>query len=150
MMINSGRKLVIISRRSCACAVTHTLHSASHSVHMPCAALSSMHANVRGGWLRSHTPPRVGPGGWAATSNHPASVIETPVLSSGPTREERASRLGASELLWAAASPSSPSLLHFLSHMLSGQVSAAFVLALTDGNRNSSTNRPIVWHPGDR
>lgn len=49
-----------------------------------------------------------------------------------------------------ASSPSSPSLLQLLPHMHSGQGSAAFVVALTDGNRNSSANRPIVWLTGDR
>lgn len=49
-----------------------------------------------------------------------------------------------------ASSPSSPSPLQLLSHMHSGQGSAAFVVALTDGNRNSSANRPIVWLTGDR
>lgn len=49
-----------------------------------------------------------------------------------------------------ASSLSYPSVLQLLSHMHSGQGSAAFVVALTDGNRNSSANRPIVWFAGDR
>lgn len=49
-----------------------------------------------------------------------------------------------------ASSLSSPSVLQLVSHMHSGQGSAAFVVALTDGNRNSSANRPIVWLAGDQ
>jgi len=44
---------------------------------------------------------------------------------------------------------SSPLVLQLHPHMRSGRSSAAFVDALTDGNRNSSTNRPIHWLTGE-
>lgn len=50
----------------------------------------------------------------------------------------------------SVSSPSSPLVLQLLPHMRSGRSSAAFVDALTDGNRNSSTNRPIRWLTGEQ
>lgn len=49
-----------------------------------------------------------------------------------------------------ASSVSSPLVLQLLYHMRSGRSSAAFVVVLTDGNRNSSTNRPILWLTGEQ
>ncbi|KAK9516655.1 hypothetical protein VZT92_024574 [Zoarces viviparus] len=50
----------------------------------------------------------------------------------------------------SVSSASPPLVLLLLPHMLSGRRPAAFVDALTDGNRNSSTNRPILWLTGEQ
>ncbi|KAI9529749.1 hypothetical protein NQZ68_007988 [Dissostichus eleginoides] len=43
-----------------------------------------------------------------------------------------------------------PGPMLLLPHMRSGRRSAGFVDALTDGDRNSSTNRPILWLTGEQ
>lgn len=144
--------------------LTSVLHSASHSLHMSSTAPFSIQANVRGGWLHSHMPCRVWPVGWAALSKCAASVIGSrrtrPSSHWRVTRGTGGTRCPICALLHLAAVflsvPAksiiaySPSSLHLLPHMHSGQGSAASVAALIDGNRNSSANRPIVWLTGDR
>lgn len=162
--MNSAWKLVIISRvlvRLCcdsqACFIQPPTLCTCHLQLRPPSMLTSEEAG--------NTPTC--PAGCDQLDKQPCPSLQ--LLWSGATVQDprliaRPHEGQAMSDMWASASlrcvslssshrapaPSSPSVLQLLSHMHSGQGSAAFVVALTDGNRNSSANRPIVWLAGDR
>lgn len=177
IMNSSWKPVIISSSLMCPCCDSRVCFIQPPTpICTSSAALSSVHADVRRGWLYSNI--LYSATSWTGSLMRERSLHDRTVIDSRGKESPRITQAhwGAGDqhdinsvmhlhfllCFWfcpfvklsqgASSVPpqSYPLVLQLLPHMFSARSSVAFVDVLTDGNRNSSTNRPILWLTGER